>query len=230
MASGSIDRNAKDALSKLLQMGTVAEYQNEFEMLINRVMEISEYLLKSFYICGLKVALQIELLRARPTTLGEAFSLAHVTEACFEDEQSTTAIAKPNNLNTRVEELASRLKGCPIQILSIRFVSTGALIESPRWRASDLGFQKTNCSRGSIDRDTKDALSKLLQMGTVAEYQNEFEMLINRVTGISESLLKSFYISGLKVVLQIELLRARPTNLGEAFSLACVTRGRGSRS
>nr|GEU34113.1 hypothetical protein [Tanacetum cinerariifolium] len=86
MFSGFCDRDAKDALSKLLQMGTVAEYHNEFEMDINRVIGISESLLKSFYIFRLKVALQIELLRARPTTLEEAFSLARITEAHFEDE------------------------------------------------------------------------------------------------------------------------------------------------
>ncbi|GJX30432.1 hypothetical protein Tco_0238511 [Tanacetum coccineum] len=76
---------------------------------------------------------------------------------------------------------------------------------------------------GNSDRD---ALSKLLQMGTVTEYQSEFEILINRVTGISQSLLKSFYISGLKLTLQIELLRARPTTLGEAFNLARITEDR----
>ncbi|GJX87987.1 hypothetical protein Tco_0340001 [Tanacetum coccineum] len=43
-------------------------------------------------------------------------------------------------------------------------------------------------------------------MGTVAEYQNEFEMLIKRVT-IPESLLKSFYISGLKLALQRLILQ-----------------------
>ncbi|GKB87509.1 hypothetical protein Tco_0959781 [Tanacetum coccineum] len=48
---------------------------------------------------------------------------------------------------------------------------------------------------GSNDRD---ALANLLQMGTMAEYQSVFENLINRVTGIPEFLLKSFYISGLK--------------------------------
>ncbi|GJY43250.1 hypothetical protein Tco_0431463 [Tanacetum coccineum] len=65
------------------------------------------------------------------------------------------------------------------------------------------------------DRDTEYALSRLLQMNTVAEYQNEFEMLRNRVAGKSESLLTTIYISGLKVALQIELLRSRPTTLGE---------------
>ncbi|GKD64808.1 F-box/kelch-repeat protein SKIP30, partial [Tanacetum coccineum] len=39
------------------------------------------------------------------------------------------------------------------------------------------------------------ALSKLLQLGTVEDYQREFEKLMNRVTGIPDSLLISFYIS-----------------------------------
>ncbi|GKE90252.1 polypyrimidine tract-binding protein homolog 3 isoform X1 [Tanacetum coccineum] len=76
MASGGSYQNAKDTLSKLLQMGTVAEYQNEFEILINRVTRIYESLLKSFYISVHKLALQLELLRSKPTTLEEAFSLA----------------------------------------------------------------------------------------------------------------------------------------------------------
>ncbi|GJY97965.1 RNA-directed DNA polymerase, eukaryota [Tanacetum coccineum] len=133
MASGGSDQDAKDALSKLLQMGTEAAYRNEFEMLINRVTDISESLLKTFYISGLKLALQCALLRSNPTTLGEAFSLARameahyadlqlwellrsnpttlgeaffkarITEAHFEDERSTIAIAKTNDLNTGVQ-------------------------------------------------------------------------------------------------------------------------------
>ncbi|GKB21241.1 ribonuclease H-like domain-containing protein [Tanacetum coccineum] len=150
------DRDAKDALSKLLQMGTMAEYENKFVILANRVTWISENLLKSLYISGLKPTLQCAFLRSKPTTLGEAFSLARATEARF----------------------------------------------------------------------TEDALSKLLQMGTVAKYQNEFEMLIKRVTRISEFLLKSFYISRLKPALQIELLRAKPTTLVEAFSLARMIEAR----
>ncbi|GJS09390.1 nucleotide-binding alpha-beta plait domain-containing protein [Tanacetum coccineum] len=84
MALGSSDR---DALSKLLEMGTVAEYQSEFEILINRVMGISENLLKSFYISKLKSNLERALLRSNPTTLGEAFSLARATEARFTNLQ-----------------------------------------------------------------------------------------------------------------------------------------------
>ncbi|GJS17636.1 zinc finger BED domain-containing protein RICESLEEPER 2 [Tanacetum coccineum] len=133
MASGGSDRDAKDALSKLLQIGMVAEYQSEFEILINRVTGISESLLKTFYISGLKSALQcaifmsnpktlneafslaramearftnlqlLEFLRSNPSTLGEAFFRARINEARFEDERSTIAIAKTNDSNTGVQ-------------------------------------------------------------------------------------------------------------------------------
>ncbi|GKA49770.1 hypothetical protein Tco_0742843, partial [Tanacetum coccineum] len=76
------------------------------------------------------------------------------------------------------------------------------------------------------DQDARYALSKLLQRGTVAEYENEFLMLIKRVTGISESLLKSFYISGLKPLLQCVLLMLAPTTLEEAFSIARIMEAR----
>nr|GEV37659.1 class II heat shock protein [Tanacetum cinerariifolium] len=87
MASGDSDRDTKYAISKLLQMGTVAEYQNEFEMLIKRVTRMAESLLKTFCISGLKPALQCALLRSNPTTLDEAFSLARAAEAHFTDLQ-----------------------------------------------------------------------------------------------------------------------------------------------
>ncbi|GKD54051.1 hypothetical protein Tco_1287438 [Tanacetum coccineum] len=94
MASDGSDPDAEYALSRLLHRGTVAEYQNEFEMLISRVTGKSESLLTTIYISGLKVALQIKVLRARPTTLVEAFSLARIMEARFEaiaHEEKATA-------------------------------------------------------------------------------------------------------------------------------------------
>ncbi|GJY04117.1 hypothetical protein Tco_0370057 [Tanacetum coccineum] len=83
MASDGNDQDAEYALSKLLQMGTMEDYQHEFEMLIKRVM-IPEYLLKSFYISGLKLDLQCLLLRSNPSTLGEDFFKARITKARFE--------------------------------------------------------------------------------------------------------------------------------------------------
>ncbi|GJZ96257.1 hypothetical protein Tco_0668591 [Tanacetum coccineum] len=86
MASDGSDPDAEYALSKLLQMGTVAEYQNEFEMLIKQV-TTPKSLLKSFYISGLKPALQCALFRSNPKALEEAFSLAMAAEARFTNQQ-----------------------------------------------------------------------------------------------------------------------------------------------
>ncbi|GKB63606.1 hypothetical protein Tco_0919792, partial [Tanacetum coccineum] len=103
MASDGIDRDAKDAISKLLQMGTIAEYQNEFEILVHRVTGISQSLLRLFYIFGLKLELQRELWRSRPTTLGEAFSVARIIEARFEERlklnlQHELLVSRPTTL------------------------------------------------------------------------------------------------------------------------------------
>ncbi|GKB37111.1 hypothetical protein Tco_0882053, partial [Tanacetum coccineum] len=72
------------ALSKLLQLGTVEDYQREFEKLMNSVTDIPDSLLISYYISGLKLNLQHELLVSRLTTLDDAFSLARIIEAHFE--------------------------------------------------------------------------------------------------------------------------------------------------
>ncbi|GJW56811.1 retrovirus-related pol polyprotein from transposon TNT 1-94 [Tanacetum coccineum] len=75
-------------------------------------------------------------------------------------------------------------------------------------------------------KDPQWALSKLLQLGTVEDYQREFEKLMNRVTNIPKSLLISFYIFGLKLHLQRELLVSKPTTLGDAFALDRITEAR----
>ncbi|GKC52577.1 hypothetical protein Tco_1075322 [Tanacetum coccineum] len=71
------------------------------------------------------------------------------------------------------------------------------------------------------DPDAKYALSRLLQRGTMAEYQKEFEMLISQVTGKSESLLASIYTFGLKPALIRALLWSNPTTL-EAVKTSMV--------
>ncbi|GJR50397.1 polypyrimidine tract-binding protein homolog 3 [Tanacetum coccineum] len=47
--------------------------------------------------------LQRELLRSRPITLGEVFSLDRIAEARYEEEQPTIAIAKPKDLTAKVQ-------------------------------------------------------------------------------------------------------------------------------
>ncbi|GJZ05031.1 hypothetical protein Tco_0538306 [Tanacetum coccineum] len=290
MASDGSNQDARYALSNLLQMGTMAEYEREFLVLANRVTRISESLITSFYISGLKLALQIDLLRARPKTLGEAFALARITEARFEDERATTVIAKPNDLNIAVhvqdieettlhtkrqtDECQDGLKLVTTRSSAGKKGDLGAItskggppdhmrasekelvvLKSPLEQksmfrrqermlrrqeqqrlAKDAKIQRRiwdpgiksiqdNTLRAS-DQDARYALSNLLQMGTVAEYESGFAVLANRVTGISESLLTSFYISGLKLTLQIDLLRTRPKTLREAFALARIIEAR----
>ncbi|GJU37737.1 hypothetical protein Tco_1186091 [Tanacetum coccineum] len=83
--------DSKGALSKLLQLGTVEDYQREFEKLMNRVTVIPDSLLISFYISWLKLHLQRELLVSKPTTLGDVFSLARTIEDRFDDQATSVA-------------------------------------------------------------------------------------------------------------------------------------------
>ncbi|GJU91826.1 ty3-gypsy retrotransposon protein [Tanacetum coccineum] len=94
------------ALSKLLQLGSVEDYHNEFEKLMNRVVDIPETLLISFYILGLKLLIQRELLVAKPVNLGDAFSLSRVTAARLDDQVSTLFV--PKSPNTSGESLLQR--------------------------------------------------------------------------------------------------------------------------
>ncbi|GJR82530.1 hypothetical protein Tco_0153315 [Tanacetum coccineum] len=70
---------------------------------MNRVTDISENLLISIYISGLKPTLQRELIVAKPTSLGEGFSLARVIEARLEDQSPISTIAKTHDIITVVQ-------------------------------------------------------------------------------------------------------------------------------
>lgn len=72
----------------------------------------------------------------------------------------------------------------------------------------------------SVYEDHQGNLSKLSQTSTVAEFQTEFEELMNLITGIPEHLLISFFIAGLRPHLRREMLLQRPTTLMATFSLA----------
>ncbi|GKE73293.1 retrotransposon-related protein [Tanacetum coccineum] len=80
-----------EALSKFLQLGTVKDYQREFEKLMNWARDIPDSLLISFYISPLKLHLQREFLVSRPTTIGNAFSLSLITEARLDDQAAPVA-------------------------------------------------------------------------------------------------------------------------------------------
>nr|GEU71247.1 retrotransposon-related protein [Tanacetum cinerariifolium] len=94
----------------------------------------------------------------------------------------------------------------------------------PTWAKFEESMR--NCFGPSEYKDPNGALSKLLQLGMVKDYQRELEKLMNQATDISDSLLISFYIFGLKLHLQREFLVPRPSTLGDAFSLALIIEAR----
>ncbi|VFQ72160.1 unnamed protein product [Cuscuta campestris] len=63
-------------------------------------------------------------------------------------------------------------------------------------------------------------LAKLRQRGSVMEYQEEFEKLLQHITGASEDILISVFHAGLKHHLQQELSMLKPTTLSESFTMA----------
>ncbi|GKE03510.1 ty3-gypsy retrotransposon protein [Tanacetum coccineum] len=102
------------ALSKLLHLGTVEDYQREFEKLMNRVTDIPDSLLISFYISGLKLHLQQELLASKSMTLGYVFSLARIIEARFEaiaEKEQNIKEKADTTLSLPSEEASPVVKG-----------------------------------------------------------------------------------------------------------------------
>ncbi|GKB28536.1 zinc finger, CCHC-type containing protein, partial [Tanacetum coccineum] len=107
-------KDPKGALSKLLQLGTLEDYQQEFEKLMNRVIDIPDSLLISFNISGLKLNLQHELLVSRPATLGDAFSLSRIIEARLEviEKKEQNIIEKADTtLSLPIEKVSPVVKG-----------------------------------------------------------------------------------------------------------------------
>ena len=61
-----------------------------------------------------------------------------------------------------------------------------------------------------------------MQIGTVIEYQEQFEHLSNKVDGLLEKFLLSYFISGLKPHIQHEVASFQPTTLTKAMALAKI--------
>ena len=70
--------------------------------------------------------------------------------------------------------------------------------------------------------DYQGKLSKLVQVGSILEYQEAFEDLSNKVDALSESFLLSCFISGLKPNIQHEVALFQPSSLTKAMALAKI--------
>nr|GFA04821.1 Ty3/gypsy retrotransposon protein [Tanacetum cinerariifolium] len=101
-------------------------------------------------------------------------------------------------------------EGEPEAFQALRFNLEGAAAEWFQWMTRNglittwARFEESvkNCFGPSEYEDPNGVLSKLLQVRTVKDYQQEFEKLMNRATDIPDSLLISYYIYGLKLHLQ----------------------------
>jgi hypothetical protein len=77
--------------------------------------------------------------------------------------------------------------------------------------------------------DSAEALAKLQQVGSIREYQTEFEKLATQVSGLSEPFLISCFISGLKEDLRLNVKMFRPTSLTSTIGLARLQEERQNR-
>jgi len=78
---------------------------------------------------------------------------------------------------------------------------------------------KTRFAPSAYD-DPVGAFTKLLQTSTVEEYQYQFEVLSNKIPGLTEEFKVSSFISGLKEEVRIMVTMLKPPNLPAAFGLA----------
>nr|GEX81994.1 ribonuclease H-like domain-containing protein [Tanacetum cinerariifolium] len=184
-------------------MSTVAEYQNEFEMLISRVTGKSENLLKMMYISGLKVAID-RTIEGKAYHFSRSLFLSPMPEARFEDEQTITTIVNLNDFNIAIPDqvleesilnTSDKVKKLFIDHYSWGYYSHVLLTEVTMGKK--IVFRVIMASGGS-DRDAKHALSKLLQMGTMAEYESgaTYSTVEGKAHHFSTSLLFSPYDRG----------------------------------
>ncbi|KAF5470911.1 hypothetical protein F2P56_011397 [Juglans regia] len=74
----------------------------------------------------------------------------------------------------------------------------------------------------SVYDDPMEALTRLKQLSAVAAYKTEFELISNRLKGISEKNKLSCFISGLKDEVRFAVKMFNPKNLNDAFGLAKI--------
>nr|KYP49883.1 hypothetical protein KK1_028383 [Cajanus cajan] len=80
-------QNHEAELLKLKQTSTVAEFQQRFEKLSNRVFGLSPVTLRNCFISGLTPAIQHELAILRPVTVHQAMGLARLVEDKLRDSK-----------------------------------------------------------------------------------------------------------------------------------------------
>ena len=83
------DHNGRDHMAELLglrQTGKVSDYHDQFESLLGKV-ELNEEYAVSFFLNGLKNAIQQPVRMFMPKTLSQAYALAHLQETTLKTLQ-----------------------------------------------------------------------------------------------------------------------------------------------
>lgn len=70
--------------------------------------------------------------------------------------------------------------------------------------------------------DPMEAITRLRQTSTVSVYKSQFEVLSNRLRGLSESYKLSCFLSGLKDEIRLPIRILHPNSLSSAFGLAKI--------
>lgn len=68
--------------------------------------------------------------------------------------------------------------------------------------------------------DSKEALTKLRQVGIVEDYKSRFETLSNRLSGLSDTYKLSCFMSGLRDEIRLTIRMFNPSNLSIAYYLS----------
>ncbi|OMO88582.1 Retrotransposon gag protein [Corchorus olitorius] len=99
------------------------------------------------------------------------------------------------------------------------------LIDWPSFaRALELRFSPSGHTKPQL------ALFKLRQTSTVAQYQKNFEILANRVQGLTDDHLMNLFVLGLKPAIQQEVVMFKPTTHYQALELAFMAEAKLSES
>ncbi|KAF5468733.1 hypothetical protein F2P56_012865 [Juglans regia] len=70
--------------------------------------------------------------------------------------------------------------------------------------------------------DPMESLTRLKQVNTVNDYKSEFEILSNRIRGLSEKNKLSYFLSGLRDEIRLPIRMLNPLSLNDAFGLAKI--------
>ncbi|KAK9179225.1 hypothetical protein WN943_028424 [Citrus x changshan-huyou] len=105
-------------LIKLQQVGSVCDYQTQFEKLLAKVGRLSQDRQVSCFVSGLKDTIKADVLAGRPTTLTSAIGLARLYEARNISQRRSTTTTEVKKNNSVKKELTFTNSTLPVRRLA----------------------------------------------------------------------------------------------------------------